>query len=211
MRLFRIHWRIQAKDLRAERKRMRFKLLCLSSIAVLCLVCAARFDAGAQQTSASKSSVYTATGGKRCRTIEYLKETGDLTQSCPGVAGYKLEVADSDSRMSITVVSPGGQKSPLDYWNVITHGFSSLGDKAEWRVQKVNGKITPVALIVRVNASENPETPEKTTSYLAVAKITASKTCVTDKIGPSATANEQARRAADSAATRPCLEEASQE
>ena len=59
----------------------------------------------------------------------------------------------------------------------------------------------PYALIVRVNASENPEKPEQTTSYLAVAKITGAEVCVTDKVKT----NKAARQAADASADKPCL------
>jgi hypothetical protein len=184
----------------------------LFGVALLCLVGMIVMDAGALETDlGANTSVYTDISGSRCRTISVNRESGATVQSCPGVAGYKLEVEDDDARMSISVVAPGGKKSELSYWQVITSAFSSLGNKAEWRVARLNGKTTPVALIVRVNASEDPSNPQKTTSYLAVAKITAAKTCVTDKIGPSATANEEARRAADTAATRPCLEDTSQE
>ena len=67
------------------------------------------------------------------------------------------------------------------------------------------GKLLSVALIIRYNASENPDNPNKHTSYLAVAKITATEICVTDKISPGPNANTEARRAADSAATKPCF------
>ena len=68
-----------------------------------------------------------------------------------------------------------------------------------------NGKLNPVALIIRYNASENPDQPDKTSSYLAVSKITPTEICVTDKILSGPNANEDARRAADTAATKPCL------
>jgi hypothetical protein len=68
-----------------------------------------------------------------------------------------------------------------------------------------NGKPTPVALIVRYTANEDVEAPTKQNSYLAVSKITATEICVTDKILPGPKANEDARRAADTAATKPCL------
>jgi len=191
---------------------MKLKSASLFSVALLCLVGATVMHAGALVPEpVANTSIYTDISGSRCRTISVHRESGATVQSCPGVAGYKLEVEDDDARMSISVVAPGGKKSELSYWQVITSNFSSLGNKAEWRVTTVKGKTTPVALIVRVNANEDPSNPQKTTSYLAVAKITAEKTCVTDKIGPGATANEEARRAADSAATRPCLEDASQE
>jgi len=146
-------------------------------------------------------SVYTDITSARCKTIETHEEGSSSVQKCPGVAGYALLVEDDDSRQSVTVVSPDGKKHPLNYWQVITTGFSSLGEKAEWRVEKKGGKVRPFALIVRVNASENPEKPEQTTAYLAVAKITAAEVCVTDKVKT----NEEARAAADAAADKPCL------
>jgi hypothetical protein len=148
--------------------------------------------------SGSNTSVYTDIAGNKCRTIKIIRETGEAVQRCPGIAGYKLEVEDGDARMSVSVVAPNGKKSELSYWHVVTQSFSSLGDKAEWRVRKVNGKVVPVALIVRVNASEDPSNPEKTTPR---------RTCVTARIAPSGGANEEARRAADLAATKPCLED----
>jgi hypothetical protein len=154
----------------------------------------------------SPESVYTSLSSKNCKTIKVDKEGEGSVQSCAGIAGYKLLVEEGDLRQSITVVTPKGKKHELNYWQVITGGFSSLGEKAEWRVVKSKGKIVPVALIVRVNASEDPEDAKKITSYLAVAKITAQKICVTDKIHPSATQNEEARRAADSSANKSCLE-----
>ena len=63
----------------------------------------------------------------------------------------------------------------------------------------------PIGLILRYNASEDPEHPDRTTSYLVVAKITRNEICVTDKIAPGANANADARRAADTATNKPCL------
>lgn len=152
-------------------------------------------------------SVYSNLASSSCKTIELDKETSASTQSCRGIAGYKLLVHDDDSRQSITVVTPDGKKHDLDFWQVITNHFSSVGNKAEWRVIRKKGKLSPVALIVRVNASEDPANPTRTTSYLAVAKLTADKICVTNKIGPGANANTDARRAADSASKVNCLPE----
>lgn len=146
-------------------------------------------------------SVYTDMAAARCKTIETHEESAGSVQKCPGVAGYELLVEDDDSRQSVTVVSPDGKKHPLKYWQVITTGFSSLGEKAEWRVEKKGGKVHPFALIARVNASENPENPDQKTSYLAVAKITNAEVCVTDKVKT----NEEARAAADASAGKPCL------
>jgi hypothetical protein len=155
-------------------------------------------------------SSYTSLSSSACQTLKVDKETGSSTQRCPGVSGYKLLVHDDDSRQSIAVVNPAGREHELNFWDVITPAFSSVGEKAEWRITRANGKPSPMALIVRVNASEDPENPKRTTSYLAVSKITAGEICVTHKIKGSGTANEEARRAADSNANAPCLKKVDQ-
>ncbi|MEW6130355.1 MAG: hypothetical protein AB1757_25190 [Acidobacteriota bacterium] len=161
---------------------------------------------GVSATAQTPTSVYTSLEEKSCKTIRLDRESESSVQSCPGIAGYKLLVEEGDLRSSVTVIAPDGKKHELDYWTVVTSAFSSLGAKAEWRAVKKAGKAVPIALIVRVNASEDPDNPNKITSYLAVAKITRDKICVTDKIKPGATQNAEARRAADSSATRKCLE-----
>ncbi len=132
-------------------------------------------------------------------------EGGSYEGRCPGIAGYTLLVSEGDLRQNITVVTPKGTKHSLDLWTVVSSAFSSLGPKAEWRVKKVKNKTTPTAVIVRYNASEDPEKPEKTTSYLVVIKITNTEICVTDKVLPGADANIQARRLADESTSKPCL------
>jgi hypothetical protein len=139
-----------------------------------------------------------------CPMVELDEETGATSALCAGTAGYELLVTDEDARMSVTVIAPDRRQHPLDYWHVVTFAFTTLGTKAEWRVIDRNGEFVPVALIVRVNASEGDD-PGVITSYLAVAKITPEKICVTDRIDPSADMNADARRAADTADKRPCL------
>lgn len=154
----------------------------------------------------SNNSVYTSLEAKRCRTIKSSDaEAGDYEARCRGAAGYSLLVTEGDLRQNITVVTPKGAKHSLDLWQVVSGGFSTVGPRAEWRMAKLNGKLTPVALIIRYNANEDPEQSTKVTSYLAVSKITADEICVTDKISPGPKANAAARRAADAAATKPCL------
>jgi len=166
------------------------------------------FLLGSVVTSAGQSnqSVYTSLGEKQCRTVKSAEAGDDGYEGrCRGIAGYTLLLSEGDLRQNITVITPKGTKHSLDLWDVISGGFSSVGPKAEWRMTTRKGKPTPVALIVRYNASEDPEAPNKQNSYLAVSKITATEICVTDKILPGPKANEDARRAADTAATRPCL------
>jgi hypothetical protein len=133
------------------------------------------------------------------------EESGSTVHECPGIAGYKLNVLTDDARQSITIIAPDKKEYPLNYWDVVTRHFSSIGGKAEWRVVKQKGKNIPIALIVRLKYQENSEPPQWK-SVLTVAKITPTEICVTDKISPSPNQNEQARQAADSASQRPCLE-----
>jgi hypothetical protein len=176
------------------------KIINLSLVGFCILICAV--SASAQ----SNRSVYTNLGAKNCRTIKAdSSEAGSYVGICSGVGGYKLQVEEGDLRQNIQVITPGGQKHSLDLWTVVGSSFSSLGEKAEWRVRTQKGKVVPVALIIRYNLS-SPEDSTKITSYLAVAKITASKICVTDKIGPGPGANVAARAAADKSTDKPCLE-----
>lgn len=157
---------------------------------------------GASDSTAGIRSVYTSLAEAECRLVEKDEETGATSSRCPGTAGYALLVHDWDARMTVDVVAPGGRTHRLRYSGVITSAFSSLGPRAEWRMR--DGK--PIALIVRVNAFEDPDTPDRATSYLAVARITAREVCVTDRIPPTTpNANEAARQAADPSASRSCM------
>ena len=170
----------------------RFLSLTLTAIIILTLTVSA----------SPVTSVYSSLSG--CKLVKTGQDWS--VQACRGVGGYNLQLEYGDSRESITVFSPNRQKYPLNLWQVISGGFSSVGKKAEWRITTKNGKQVPLALIVRFDASENPEDSSKVTSYLVVAKITPQKICVTDKIAPGATQNEEARRAADASADKPCME-----
>ncbi len=151
-------------------------------------------------------SIYTDLAAEKCKTIESNPdEGGSYIGECAGVGGYKLEVLEGDIRQSINVIYPSGKKSELEFWSKVSSGFSSVGDKAEWRVKDKNENPEPYALIVRYNASENPEKPEKNTSYLVVTKITKDAACITDIVKPSKDQNLTARKLADEAADKPCL------
>jgi len=166
-----------------------------TALATVCVALAVSL--GSAQAPAR--SVYTSL--EKCRLLRTDEVTGSTARRCPGVAGLALEVADDDLRVSIDVLTPDRRRHPLNYWGVITGNFSTLGPRAEWRLRGAR----PIALIVRVNANENPDRPNERTSYLAVARISPGRICVTDRIRPSADANVRARRAADASAGRPCL------
>ena len=148
-------------------------------------------------------SVYTDLADDKCKTTKLNEEEQWSEQICEGTAGYKLEVLEGDIRQTINVIAPDKKKYELNMWGVVSSGFSSVGKKAEWRVKKEKGVVKPIALIVRYNVSENPESPEKTTSYLTVTKITKTATCITDVVKPIKNANVKARKLADASADKP--------
>jgi hypothetical protein len=152
-------------------------------------------------------SLYTSLKTSSCTQV--IDET-DVNQTpylvCPGVAGYRLQIILVDSgRLSINVVTPARQRSSLNYQYVVTRSMDDVDDKAEWRVHRENGKVVPIALIIRVLVHGNANNPQRVTSaYWAVAKIVAGKACVTDSIREGSRPATEVRALADSAASRPC-------
>lgn len=151
-------------------------------------------------------SRYSSLAVEDCATAPVAEEEEGRGSSslCPGLGGYRLRLEEGDTRISIDVVAPTGQTTPLDFPGVVGGGFSSLGDVAEWRFPAV-GSRTPQALIVRLNISENPERAEVTTSYLVVSRLGPGKPCVTARIAPGKGQNEAARKAADASLASSCL------
>lgn len=151
-------------------------------------------------------SVYTNLNEKFCKTLEQSDEgAGWYRGECPGVGGYKLQVTEGDIRQSIDVIMPNKTRFEMDLTVNVSPAFSSVGEKAEWRVTRKGKSVVPYALIVRYNASENSEKPEQNTSYLVVIKITKNLACITDVVKPSAKANEQARELADASVNKNCV------
>jgi len=151
-------------------------------------------------------SVYTDLAHEKCKNLELDEEGAGYSRDlCKGAFGYDVEVVEGDIRQSINVIAPGGKKFELDFVGLVSQAFSSVGEKAEWRFRKVDGKDKPFALIVRFNANEDPNS-DKVTSYLTVSKITEEVVCVTDVVKPIPNANVEARKLAEKAADKPCLE-----
>ncbi len=146
---------------------------------------------------------YTSLETKNCKALKSGAEDS-YAGRCKGVAGYQLELLEGDLRQSLNIINPAKKKTELNLWHSVSGGFSTIGDKAEWRLENDGKKDIPRALIVRFNASENPEDSTKITSYLVVIKITAGEICVTDIVKPKAKQNEEARSLSDTAAHRPC-------
>ena len=154
----------------------------------------------------SVESLYSPLTGPQCKSVMQNHETGAAKDECVGVGGFRLFVLNDDSRASVTVVTPEGKEFPLAYWDVVTHAFSNLGAKAEWRVVHNGSKVQPKALIVRVEYSDqsNVAAPKKK-SVLSVAKISPDVICVVKVVSGGADANVRARAFADKAETKACL------
>ncbi len=170
--------------------------------------CMAKRDEAAGRPKAAIESIQTGLGPGSCKqVIDKNDPNGTSYLLCPGVAGYSLIVRRVDSgRQSIDVVDAAQRVHPLDYQEFVTRHMSNLDGNAEWRVAARDGKQVPIALIVRVQAREDNDNPEKVTrSYLAVAKLAPETACVTGTM-PEGTPEAEVRRTADSALERPCAQ-----
>ena len=161
------------------------------------------------ERSGQLRSVYTPLIGKNC---SMTKEDTRNRQLRQGLSGRRRVSARDRVRWRTHVCNcrhPGRTRCiHSSIAEVIAPGASSLGTKAEWRFISQDGKVTPVALIVRVYTQDTDSRSPRRTSYLAVAKLTPTEICVTDRIPAAATANEEARRASVVSATRACLKPA---
>jgi hypothetical protein len=188
---------------------VRISLLHVAPLSVLLLTgCSAQNREGFVRSNAAIESLETALSGSSCaREIDRNDPNETPYLVCPGVGGYTLIVRRVDAgRQSIDVVDPAKRVMPLNYHEFITRRMSNLADKVEWRVMSRDGKQVPVAVIVKVQAREDTGDPEKVTgSYVAVAKITPTGACVTDRIPEGSQSDAEVRAAADSAQERQCV------
>ncbi|WP_181259179.1 hypothetical protein [Pseudoduganella armeniaca] len=115
-------------------------------------------------------------------------------------------MTEDDERSSVDVITPDGRSFALNFWDVVTRGFSTLGPHAEWRSNVVNGTATPFAVIVGVNALDqgDPDNP-RARPLLAVARIGRDEACVTHRIDAALPGAAHRARIAAAQAHAPCL------
>ncbi len=148
---------------------------------------------------AQNKSVYTSTKTSACRTISSNpNEGGSYEGECNGVGGYKVRLLEGDIRQTMNIITPAKKKFELNFWGFFS-GFSSIGEKIEWRTKAG----VPVALIARFNVAMNDD-PRGDRSYLMVSKISKTSSCVTDYVAAGPKQNETARELADAASSKPC-------
>lgn len=147
-------------------------------------------------------SAYTSIDEKDCKTLK--GDDKGSTQSCAGFAHIKVEVTENDLRQSVTFIREVDGAYPQDFSQTVSPAMSTLDSKIEWRYKKDEAE-TPLAAITRLNVSENPEEPQKNTSYLVVSKISDHGICVVGKITPQKEQNEKARIMAEKSSEMNCL------
>ncbi|MGF6189295.1 hypothetical protein [Serratia sp. 2723] len=156
-----------------------------------------------EEKEAKVTSVYTPLSGATCQQRTLEAETGSTAELCPGVAKYQLDSLYDDNRMSLTVITPDQKNHPLNLWDLLPSGSSSLVGSAEWRMKKE----MPIAFIVRFNTSDQSDLDNPVTlPHLLVSKITSSQICVIEIIDASQKEAEKiAANMADNAVNKPCL------
>jgi len=150
--------------------------------------------------AAQIKSVYTSLDEKHCKNDETISDSlGVYTYNkmCGGVGGYRLALEEDKDRKLVAIVAPSGKTFDAGFG---PDAYNSLGKTAEWRVR--NRK--PIALIIRID-ERNESGGNVTHSGLAVSKITRSTACVVATVDSSKNWRDQARKLADSSASKPCL------
>jgi hypothetical protein len=167
------------------------------SILTLAAVLATAIAPMSASAAPQRVSQYTRTD--HCRTIERNDDEGGWSvQACSGVAGYRLRVTEGDLRQNVIVELPGrGERSLALAEATGSGGFSSIGPRAEWRGTGAGRAFRPDALILRYDVVEDPERPERPTSYLLTVSLANRRPCITAKVPPGPAQNTQARAIAD--------------
>jgi hypothetical protein len=178
----------------------------MSNLGVAFCLAAALFAAIGSSRGATLTTEYTPTTGRACVTISSNHEIGDTVTRCPGVAGFSLLVLNSDDRASISIVTDDKTTLPLDFWDVVTPTFSTLGPKVEWQMESMKGKKRPVAIIVRVHTVDQTDVEApRPLSFLVVAAVRNDTACLIGKIPAAQAAANESARALAKARSGKCL------
>lgn len=143
----------------------------------------------------SIDSQFTSIDPPRCKLLEQnIEEGGWSRRLCDGLAGYRLELTDSDLRQDIVIIPASGERVELGLTELVAEGaFNALGKTAEWRGADL---AVPDMLIVRLGVAADPEGRKPDVSNLIVARLKPSA-CIVAVVPPGAGQNERARAIAD--------------
>ncbi len=141
-----------------------------------------------------------------CKVVKTEENEDWAVLRCEGQGGIGLTLNYYDARDDLELVRPGKLPVQIGVPMLAGGGFNKLGDTVEWRGMGDGGAFRPAMLIVRNNAIENSEQPERSTSFLTVIDI--AQGCAVAQVRPGAGQNEQARAIADGPPGK-CLREGS--
>jgi len=147
-------------------------------------------------------SSYTSIAQKDCRTLE--SDNLGSIEECESFADIKVTVIEGDIKQGI-MLRRDGKNYELNFRNAISYTFISLGLELEWRYKR-NQFDNPIALITRLDVNNDPEDPEKISSYLVVSKITDNEICIVGKIEAQKNKNQMAKDMAEKSSTMSCIE-----
>lgn len=139
-----------------------------------------------------------------CKVVKTQEDEDWAVLRCEAQGGIGLTLNYYDARDDLELVRPGRPPVQIGIPNLAGGGFNKLGDTVEWCGTVEGGAFRPDALIVRNNAIENSERPERSTSFLTVIDI--AQGCAVAQVRPGSGQNERARKIADWPG-RPCLRE----
>ncbi|HCF24942.1 MULTISPECIES: hypothetical protein [unclassified Novosphingobium] len=151
-------------------------------------------------SAASLVSRYTSL--KNCKLDEEGNGEDWSVSRCPGLGGFSLVLNYGDARDDLALRQTGRKDAEIGLPYLAGGGFNALGETIEWRGSESGGGFEPTGLIVRNNAVQDPEHPEKPTSLLVV--IDLSQGCAVAQLKPGTGQNERARAVADGP-RQPCL------
>lgn len=141
-----------------------------------------------------------------CRSDGGGRDSASWVLRCPGALGYALQVRGVDGRAALSVIDPDGGEHPVDAGGAVGHARESrFGDAVEWRTVGEGSRAVATALVV-THVAVRPDGPRNSAGErldLLVVRL-ADEVCVTDRIPAATEARAEARRLAETAATRPC-------
>lgn len=148
------------------------------------------------QAAERRQSQYTSL--EHCRVLSAKPdEAGYRRLECGGLGGYRLHLIEADGRDNLVVISPDAAQHSLRLPSTAGGGaFTDLGATVEWRGRTAGGQLRPDALIVRYNVSDNPDQPDRPTSYLLTIRLLGMP-CLVGRVEPGPGQNRRAQAIAD--------------
>jgi len=151
--------------------------------------------------SSMYESSYTSIAPKDCRTLE--SDNLGSIEECESFADMKVTIIEGDIKQGITLTRDN-KRYELNFRNAVSYSFISLGLELEWRYKR-NEFEDPLALIVKLDVSEEQEGIDKVTSYFIISKITEKEICIVGKVEPQKNQNSIAQDMADKSHNISCL------